>query len=319
MKIRAITLILISLLCVGFALGNNIISQNGRDFLTGLLTTVKGNTFKLSDKCLGSDFDKDFNQVIDSINKENSLMVAAFIEKIVSDAKENCPKNDLEQIYKDFFVLYKNGKWVQNVLSHQKDLVKCLKEEINQPKIDALNAGQTVGKMINMVLYNKSHNLKALNFLAEEFDTIEVETTNEDVEAFVDGFFEGVSSVPFDQNKCIHDISNVRTEIVKVFKDLIQAIRTRTDIIEAFEELYELAKKLSSLDANCKFNSLALDIAALQTKVGMAKAVFRVTTHFVTVIADLKGLVSNFEQKLFKESGVDFGSLTKIILNYSTI
>jgi hypothetical protein len=140
-----------------------------------------------------------------------------------------------------------------------------------------------------------------------------------EVEEFTDGFFEGVSSVPYDQNKCKIDIIDEKIEIISVFRHLIVAIKTQTNIMEAFEQIYQLTLHLIHLDSNCHFRSLSYDLAELATKLGMSKLVFRVTTHFISFMEDLKGLYTNFEVKDYRNSGKDFGYLTKIALNYSTI
>ena len=299
----------------------------GKDFVSGFLTVIKGTDFKLDDQCFGEDFEIDFKKLIYAINQENSLLVIAIFGKIVNEVNEKCNKNDFIQIYNDTKKMIENKPELANrLIRHTHDFIVTFKSEIieiNKNQFNAKNLGGMFGELINTLVYEKvkpSKDIKtntALNFLSEyEYPNT---FSEEAVEEFVNGFFEGVSSVPIDQNKCSTDIVTVKSGIVKVFTDLFVALKTRTGIVEAIQEVIALTVHLKNLDLNCKFTDLSNDLISLSTKAGITKLALRITTHLPSVLGDVKGTVTNFELKEFRKAGVNFGALTKVTLKYSTI
>jgi len=143
-------------------------------------------------------------------------------------------------------------------------------------------------------------------------------SNEEEIELFVNGFFEGVSSVPFKDNQCIHDISEVKSNIINVFLELINSIKSKSGIVQAIENVYKLLRTLSELEANCRFDTLSNDIISLSTKTGMVKLTFRIVSHFLTFSENLKDLYISYESKQFRKSGIEMGLLTKLTLDYST-
>jgi hypothetical protein len=323
------------LLCfISFSLQQSLLNvhqytQESRDFLTGLMSIIQGKEYHVDDQCLGSDFEKDMDTLIDAVKNENTLLVAAIAGKIMSKIEEKCPKSDLTKVYNDTQTLCNNKEIMNRMIKHSQDVVHILKGELNVSQMTPRNIGETVGKLINILIYDKKENSPSLNLnflgIDEELtaDQIQEQGQNiysrESVELFVTGFFEGVSSVPVDKNQCMHDIGSAKSELVTAFADLINALKTRTQIIEALMNFYQLTLHLKGMDANCKFTTLSEDLMALTTKVGMTKLAFRVTTHMMAVIEDLRSTVINVESKDFQKAGVSFGAVTKIALNYSTI
>lgn len=302
-------------------------TQESKDFITGLLTIIQGKEYHLDEQCLGSDFEKDMDTLIDSIKKENTLLVAAIAGKVMSQLEEKCPKNDLTKVYNDTKTLCDNKEIMNRIIKHSQELVHILNEELTSSNMSYRSLGESVGKLVNILIYEKKENSSTynLNFLGLEQTADQTQDqgqkffSQESVELFVTGFFEGVSSVPVEKNQCIHDISSAKTEIVKAFAELIKAFETRSQIIEALMNFYQLTLNLKGMDANCKFSTLSEDMMALTTKVGMTKLVFRVTTHMLAFIEDLRSAVLNVESKDFQKAGINFGAVTKIALNYSTI
>jgi len=303
-----------------------------RDFLTGFFTTIRGSSYVLNADCFGSDFDSDLTRLIAAINNESVILTAAIAEKIVSAIEANCPVNDIIAIYNDTAAESKNGTLSSNALAHSAALVHDIKVEMNQANYTASNLGQTAGQIIDLLVYGvtppsslKRQKSKSVKFLeGEEFDKFEADFFSQnfsegDVELFVDGFFEGVSSVNYTDNKCKNDITSVKTEIVEAFSALITAIKTRTNIMDAIIKVYELTATLKGIDANCHFTTLSVDLAALSTNIGIAKLVYRVATNIGGVTSSIKAIFSNYKSGDFRASGVSFGTLVKLTLNYSTI
>ena len=290
---------------------------SGRDFLEGLLVAIKGKDYRLSDQCLGREFSSDVEKLLDSIEKENVLLTGVLAGKIYTDFTEKCPSADLKKLMKDSQAFLNDQEMMNKLVQHSADIVHELREVIDVHPEKASSYGEAFGKLLQTVLYSNDHqNGKVLNFLQEEEA---VSFSEESIEEFVNGFFEGVSSVPYEQNKCVQDVTTVKKDIVLAFSDLITAIRMRKDIVKAFLEFYSLTLQLKGLNANCHFTILSEDIVALSTKIGMAKVAMRVSIHMISFLEYMKGTFTNFEVKEFRKSGLNFGELTKLTLNYSTI
>jgi hypothetical protein len=320
---RSLTLIcLISILSL--SIQASVVGQSARDFLTGVFTTIKGIDFKLNDQCFGSDFEEDYTRLIAAINKENAILAGAIGQKIAQDAAENCPTNEIKQVVSDVEALVKSGKIQDNVLSHTKDIIHTFKEEISQPQITPTNLGQTLGSLVNTIVYSRSHNLLSFledlgpdTFALDLYEKI-LNLSSKAIGDFVDGFFEGVSSVPYAENKCKTDITADKSEIIDAFSHLIEAIKTRKNVMDALKGLYDLALSLKSLSANCHFAELSVDIAALSSYVGISKLVYRVTTNLPSLIGYVKDAYSGFSSGDLRKAGVGFGAITRVSLNYST-
>ena len=298
---------IICLLLVCFSIQSQI-SLFGRDFITGLLTTVKGKDFVLDENCLSAEFDKDCENLADAIKSGNVFKGLAAAAAIKDELQRKCPANEVTKIFKDTMDLG-TLEIMSRFAKHRQEMTDLLKEELFH-KITAKNMGEFFGKMVNIIVYGMSHNL---SFLAET-DYF----TTESVEEFVNGFFEGVSSVPFDQNKCYQDISGVKVEIVQVVQEVIQAFKNKSEIISALSKLVDIVFKLKDVSSNCNFIKLGTSLASLATKIGIAKFGYKVLRNLSAVFGDIKGVYSGVESKDFKKAGVSVGNFFKLTLDYST-
>ena len=71
---------------------------------------------------------------------------------------------------------------------------------------------------------------------------------------FVDGLFEGVSSVPFAENKCYLEIGNEIDEINKTFETFLESCKNSDNVLGGVINLYNLLNKLKDLPLiNCGF------------------------------------------------------------------
>jgi hypothetical protein len=181
----------------------------GRDFLTGLLTTVKGKDFKLDDNCLSAEFDQNCENLADALKTGNLFRLISAASALKEELEKRCPSSDLTKIFHDTTALGVS-EIMHRMVSHKQEMADILKEEIFKGKMTALTIGQFFGKLVNVIVYQMSHNLIFLG---------EVEYfSQESVEQFVNGFFEGVSSVLFDQNKCFKDISDKCLQYLNALK-----------------------------------------------------------------------------------------------------
>jgi len=140
------------------------------------------------------------------------------------------------------------------------------------------------------------------------------------VEQFVDGFFEGVSSGPIEQNKCSKDISAVKNQIVDVITQLIDAVKTHNinKILDSITKVIDLITKLKDSYTNCNFAKLADSLTALATKSGIAKLGYAVITHLSETVSDVKQVDIGINNKDYVSAGRGVGDLFKILLNYTT-
>jgi hypothetical protein len=282
----------------------------GRDFLTGLLTTVKGKDFKLDDNCLSAEFDQNCENLADAIKTGNVFKLMSAASAIKEELEQRCPSSDLTKIFKDTTALGVT-EVMHRMITHRQEMSDLFKEEIFGRKMTALNIGQFFGKLVNVIVYQISHNLIFLG---------EVQYFSEEsVELFVNGFFEGVSSVAFDQNKCYKDITVVKGDIVKVVEDLVNALKNKSAIIDAFTKLVEVIMKLKDTSSNCNFVKLGTSLASLATKIGIVKFGYKVVSHLTDVVQDVRGVYNGVETKDFKQAGIEFGFLVKLTLDYSTM
>jgi hypothetical protein len=308
-------LTIICLILIGLSFQSHA-GQDIRGFIEGLMKSIKGKDYKLDDACLAKEFSKDFDSILDAIEKENVMLTGALAGKMMTDYNEKCPSDDLKKLANDCEAFVSDKEMMNKLVKHSTDIVHILKEAKDTKHKEPEIMGGLLGKILNLVLYDTPKEIEILNFL-QEIESPKL--SEESIELFVNGFFEGVSSVPIEQNQCSVDITSVKSEIVLAFSDLISAIESRKDVVKAILEFYSLTLKLGGLDSNCHFKELSTDIAALSTKIGISKLVMRVSLHLVSFLEYAKGTYSNLEIKEYRQSGLNFGQLTKLTLNYSTI
>jgi len=309
-----------------------------RSFSSGFLSSIKGDKLKihLPENCLGENQKEEILQFLENIKNEQPLIALDLSHKFLTDIETNCPIEDVEQIIIDVetFLSKENHKIFERIYSRSKNLLSLFGDyemdiqRINSEKESAELIGKYLGKAFNIIFYVNDNTRDILKFLdtddLNKSDSEKLANSNKTfytkpMELFVDGFFEGVSSVPFEDNHCYTDISLVKSQIVETFQDVINAIKNQTGVIEAFQKIYALITKLKDLDGDCRFEALSLDILALRTKVGLGKLIYRLSTHLVPVMADLHNLYADYKIKEFRGCGEAFGLFIKTALNYSTI
>jgi hypothetical protein len=331
---------IICILLISFSLQANRDITQLRNFLEGFLSTIKGDRRKiqLPENCLGKNQEEEFNRFLESILTEHPLKAFMMASKFFTELEINCPINEIKEIKNDLKnLLLKDRQSIFEIIASQShNLLNIFQEfETDIKKKSTLDekaetVGKYLGKAFNKILYSNTNDSKFIKFLGLE-DLFEKQTPDQQNESqfqippmkpmafFVDGFFEGVSSVPYEHNKCHTDITQVRLEIVETFENFIHAIKSETGVIEAFMKIYALVTELKGLDANCHFQALSIDLMALTTKIGIAKMFYRLSTHMVSTMSDITTFFANYKVKEYRACGVSFGMLIKTALNYSTI
>ena len=304
---------IVSLLFISLTIQGEI-TGFGRDFLTGLLTIVKGKDFTLDEACFGTEFDKDFENLQKALESRDIILTFGYLGKVINDIGLKCPASDLAKIRDDALAV---GllELTNRINKHKIEVLEMLKQEFIKGKITAYTIGEACGNLVNIWIYEKTQT-KFLAFLIDE-KSLDVLVP---VEQFVDGFFEGVSSGPIDQNKCSKDISGVKNQIVDVVTQLIDAIKTHNvnKILESITKVIDLISKLKDSYTNCNFAKLADILSALATKSGIAKLGYAAITHLSETVSDIKQVDIGINEKDYASAGRGVGDLFKILLKYTT-
>lgn len=306
------------LLTVSLQLTKSDYIENVRKFTTGLLSSIVGNHIELDEKCLGEEYRTYLDKLIVAIRKENSILAFTLVWDIVKSIKANCPKNELTSIFNSVKDLIDSNKIVDEVVKNAREVMKILNELLDEK--DPEKFGSIVGELIKIIVYQpiESH---SLTFLGEDTNK-DIELTfnmsKAEVDDFIDGFLEGISSVPYEENKCRYDIAGFTHEIIIVFVNVIDSFKTHKNVKESLIKVLELIVRLKPLEENCHLSSLSMNIAALSTKVGLAKLVYHLTKNYSKVYQYMEEINAEFGSKNWRGAGVSSGNLVKIGLNYST-
>lgn len=303
----------ISLLLISFAIQSQI-AAGGRDFLTGLLTVIKGKDFKLDDACLGPEFEKDFSNLIDAIKTKNPALIIRFISKISNEIHQYCPISDIDQIQKDTVALGVK-ELTKRLLEHKIEVIEMLKKEFIIGKIRALTVGEAFGHIINLVVYEQPET--ALSFLGEQLNEIPIFSS---VEKFVEGLFEGVSSGPVEENICLKNVDVLKEEITLVLSDIITGLNNKDyyKVWTSLLKLQDILSKLENIYPSCNFDQLKESLVALKTESGLTKLGWSIATHLSLVKKDITQFDSSISNQNFELSGEAIGDLLKVLLHYST-
>ena len=304
---------IISLLLISFAIQSQI-AAGGRDFLTGLLTVVKGKDFKLDDACLGPEFENDFSNLIDVIKNNDLASIIRFINKLVNEIYQHCPTSDLAKIQKDTETLGLK-ELTKRLQKHKIEVLEMLKKEFVIGKIKASTVGEASGHIINLVVYERSET--SLSFLGEELMELPIFPS---VEKFVEGFFEGVSSGPVEENLCLKNVDELKEEIAIVVSDIITGLNNKdySKVLASLLKLQDILSKLKNIYPSCNFDQLKESLAALETQSGLTKLGWSVVTHLSLVKKDISQFDSSISNQNFELSGEAIGDLLKVLLKYST-
>lgn len=284
----------------------------GRDFVTGVLSTIKGSSFTLNPECLGPEFDGAFDKLIKAVNTTRTSSFLAAITVMYASVTTNCPESDVLSIVADAQKAMADGTLFANLNTNAMSILRVLKVELNNPTKTPLSAGQTIGSLINAVLYNKVSSPKVMTFLASTDDIIN------HMGDFVDGLLEGLSSVPVEQNQCNIDINDYKPKIISAAINVAKAFKTGTNILEAFEEVYELVKSFPNFENDCHFERLEAQLTDLSTRVGIAKAFLRMVNSPIKTIDSLRSFYTGIENQDYKVGGKGLGQFLSIALYYTT-
>ena len=306
------TIAIISIILISFTLQSEIIGA-GKDFLVGMLSIVEGNDFKLDEACLGNEFEKDVSDFVDALSKRDIILIPAYAGKLFNDITLKCPISDISKIQKDALSLGMLELF-NRIQKHRVEVLEMLKKEFIKEKVNVKSIGEVCGHIINIWIYEKPE-VYMLNFLA---DVKSIGVSN--VEEFINGFFEGVSAVPVEQNKCINDIKSVKNDIVGIVTKIIDAYNNKniSGIIAAINDLIDLLNKIKGVSSNCNFDDLVKKLTQLSTESGIMSFGWNVIKNLSTTVNDVRTIENGIKVSNYENSGKAMGDLFKVLLKYTT-
>ena len=126
------TFSIISLLLICMSMQSQI-GLFGRDFLTGLLTTVKGKDFKLDDNCLSAEFDQNCENLADALKTGNLFRLISAASALKEELEKRCPSSDLTKIFNDTTalgvseIMHRMVKFGYKIVSHLSEVFNDVK------------------------------------------------------------------------------------------------------------------------------------------------------------------------------------------------
>jgi hypothetical protein len=140
------------------------------------------------------------------------------------------------------------------------------------------------------------------------------------VEDLFEGFLEGVSSVPVNQNKCLYGIDELKTNLKESIVNLFEGFRQNQvkKVVDASLKLLQIYEEDVFIPLSCKFDDLGEILPALTTDKGRAKFAWYVTSNFAEILKQLKRMDSGFDNKDYKKIGKAVGAIFKTAFKYST-
>ena len=138
-------------------------------------------------------------------------------------------------------------------------------------------------------------------------------------ELFVKGILKGISIVPYNNNKCYHNLGNRTTSLVEHFRMIITSFTTggslMTDLLNLYNFLGDIKESQGVDLSGCRFVELFGAVSAISGSVGTAKLVWKIIYNYEPVY---KNIINIYYAKDAEQAGESFGELIKLILNYHT-
>ena len=284
-----------------------------REFTTNFFQTIKGRNWTLSENCFGPLVETEFNQIKEALNKNDLITAYLLFSKLLDENKRECPVDDVNALVSDVVTQFYSGELQRSI---QKNFLEILRlfNESEATKTPA-QFGKLAGTIVNIVLYNQAHNglifLESSRFLSSD--------PKEDFELFFRGLLEGVSKVPFEENKCYNTLDSVLVTLKGAVQKLYEAIKTRSNFTEAVKTLIEVVNSLKDYSGNCHFTELAKTLAGYSNPfTGIYTLLYNISTHGSEMTQLVKDLYNSVRGKNFNQAGVVSGKITKILLAWET-
>ena len=291
-------------------------SEQTKQFVDKLFSILSKDNYTSSSDCLGNDFNKELNNLKNQIQSQNLDSAIISIRTLSSLIITDYDILSINKIYQNTIQNYKQQEILANAFNYTKDIMMLLQEFFNR-NIDTKNIGNLIGDLANVLIYDQSTSTNE-SFL-EIPEIINFNFISSKIEDFVDGIFEGVSSVPFEHNQCNIQIKDFKPLIIEKVKDVFRAIKTRKDIGHSLYELFSLLKtELPPFEYNCHFIELTTNIVGLISEVGLAKLIFKLTMHPFGVFNSLKDFVLGIKHSDYETAGKGLGEFLSLALGWYT-
>jgi hypothetical protein len=164
-------------------------------------------------------------------------------------------------------------------------------------------------------------NLKKLtefNFF-DSFDFSFFSNSDNKGEEFLSGIFEGVSAVPFEENKCYKEIQQYKLEILTTMNNVLKAFKTKENITDELFNFYSLIKKLGITSAtHCNFIKLSLELGTTISTFGVFKITYRVIKNHSYLFTNILNGYETLQAENFNKAGFALGKVLQILFDYYT-
>lgn len=312
-----VLLTLLFIVTITLSLNKVSACEEGKDLLNGFFTQIKGSDFHLNEECFDEEFDSDVKSLLESIKQLNLQTTVDLLKKIVSETRENCNLNDIQQLHSDANRAFFTGALLFNAAIYSQNILNIIKERINNLHPTAFEIGTFSGKITNILVYGKTPKFVSSLFLQNELVFFNLEDALDEVEHFVDGVLSGVA-LNSQNNQCKTDIFSFKSQIVDSVKLIVESIKTRTNISDSILNLLKVIVALPDFKGTCNLDILKQSIKSLTSKIGLLSIVYRLGSSPLIVFADLQEFVVGIKQKQYFNAGEGLGSFITLALNWHT-
>ncbi len=303
----------ISLFTICFSLVACEERSSSREFFNGFFQGYNGNNVELNDECFADDFKAQLDLLKSALKHFHFKEAFEIFLALKFNASSNCPVNDFIEIQKKLLEKLINGDLVSSITRNSPKFVKiALTLATSFGQRISFVLGKVSGELVKIVLSNQVQS--SLNFLSEESNL-------DDFNMFFNGFLTGVSTVPFEDNKCYKDISGSLADIEKCGLKIYEAVMNKSprEFSIALGELTASLIKIKGFDSNCHVIQLIKNIGIYSSGyTGLAKLFFNITKNSGEYFNLTKDMYKAIESKSFENAGVTSGKIAGILLSWET-
>jgi hypothetical protein len=166
----------------------------------------------------------------------------------------------------------------------------------------------------------KKESFNLLNMYNGFFEYIDLTFSyvENEAELFVNGIFEGISSVPIAENKCYKEIQKDIRIINSKIVNLLKSIKSGGNIIDKLFDIHNILETISYLNENCNLKNLNNEIKNCNN---FMCSFYKTLTIFRNSSELFENLVNGYKalkKRNFNKVGIALGKVIQIIFNFST-
>jgi hypothetical protein len=283
-----------------------------RQLITGYFGTVINNDWKLNDECFGEQFDEDVKNIIDDINNLNLSKIVSDLITLQTSINKNCPLNDFNKVNIDALNALLSRQLFRNLDNNAQEILILIRDLlINKDNESLFEIGQFLGKLTNLVIYNKNNNLRGNNLVF-----INIDEPMEAADNLIEGLFTGIAKDP-SNNKCNRDIFAYKSTIKLAIYNVIEAIQKKSGYFGAFLQVYSAFSRIPKIPS-CHFDQLGDKFIRIANKSGitdLSKNILLNIPKLTTILSN--GIAAGIKQDFFN-LGISIAQGFSIVLQFNT-